>query len=122
MRVTEISRRNLLAAFGVTYAAPLFARISKSANQSIAVANPGEGRFKFASPQIARLTACKVTSEDSGRACSIFELGAPPRFGPPRHVHHREDEWYYIWLAISFLKLVEDSVQLIAAQSVASSG
>jgi quercetin 2,3-dioxygenase len=98
--MTEISRRNLLAAFGVTYATPLFAR--ESVNQTVAVAKPGEGRFKFTSPQIAQLTACKVTSEDSGGACSIFELGAPPKFGPPRHVHHREDEWYYI-LAGDFL-------------------
>jgi quercetin dioxygenase-like cupin family protein len=94
--MTEISRRNLLAAFGVAYAAPLFAREPKSASQTVAVAKPGEGRFKFTSQQAAQLTTCKVTSEDSGGACSIFELGAPPRFGPPRHVHHRQDEWYYV--------------------------
>jgi len=100
--MTEISRRNLLAAFGVAYATPLFAREFKSANQTVAMAKPGEGRFKFTSPEIAQLTSCKVTSEDSGGACSIFELGAPPKFGPPRHVHHREDEWYYV-LAGDFL-------------------
>ena len=94
--MTEISRRSLLAAFGVSYAAPLFARESKSATQSVAVANAGESRFKFASQQFAQLTTCKVTNEDSGGACSIFELGSPPKFGPPRHVHHREDEWYYV--------------------------
>jgi len=33
---------------------------------------------------------------DSAGACSIFELGVPSRSGPPLHVHHREDEWYYV--------------------------
>jgi quercetin dioxygenase-like cupin family protein len=94
--MTEISRRNLLTAFGVAYAAPLFGAELKPTSQRVAVAKPGEGRFKFASQQFSQLTTCKVTSEDSGGACSIFELGAPPRFGPPRHVHHREDEWYYV--------------------------
>lgn len=94
--MTEVSRRNLLVAFGVVYAAPLFGAEPKPASQRVAVAKPGESRFKFTSQQFSQLTTCKVTSEDSGGACSIFELGAPPRFGPPQHVHHREDEWYYV--------------------------
>jgi quercetin dioxygenase-like cupin family protein len=94
--MTEITRRSLLAAFGVTYAAPLFPRQSKPAKPSVAVSGPGDGRYKFTSQQFAQLTTCKVSGEDSGGGCSIFELASPPKFGPPRHVHHREDEWYYV--------------------------
>jgi mannose-6-phosphate isomerase-like protein (cupin superfamily) len=57
---------------------------------------PGESRFHFTSQQFAQMISCKATGDDTASACSIFELGAPPRFGPPRHVHHREDEWYYV--------------------------
>lgn len=60
------------------------------------VTNPGENRFAYTVPGLKTGAACKLTSEDSGGACSIFELAAPPRVGPPRHIHHREDEWYYV--------------------------
>jgi mannose-6-phosphate isomerase-like protein (cupin superfamily) len=29
-------------------------------------------------------------------ALTLFELTAAPRFGPPPHIHHREDKAYYI--------------------------
>src|SRR5215469_1188087 len=110
----ELSRRNLLAAFGVVYATPLLGIQAKTRSQCVAVANPGESRFKFTSQQFGQLTACKVKSEDSGGACSIFELGAPPKFGPPRHVHHREDEWYYV-LAGDFLFEVDGEQHTLPA-------
>ena len=100
--MTEITRRSLLAGFGVAYAMPLSLREARTTNQTVAVAKSGESRFKFTSQSFLQNTTCKVTSEDSGGACSIFELGSPPKFGPPRHVHHREDEWYYV-LAGDFL-------------------
>jgi quercetin dioxygenase-like cupin family protein len=97
----NISRRNLLYAFGVVYATPLLAEQAAPSRRA-AIAKPGESRFAFASQQFAQQTACKVTNDDSAGACSIFEMGSPPKFGPPRHVHHREDEWYYV-LAGDFL-------------------
>lgn len=92
--MTNISRRNLLYAFGVMYATPLIG--AQTPSRRAAIAKPGESRFPFASQQLAQTASCKLTNEDSAGACSIFELGSPPKFGPPRHVHHREDEWYYV--------------------------
>ena len=92
--MTNISRRNLLYAFGVAYATPLIG--AQTPSRRAAIAKPGESRFPFASQQFAQSATCKLTNEDSAGACSIFELGSPPKFGPPRHVHHREDEWYYV--------------------------
>jgi mannose-6-phosphate isomerase-like protein (cupin superfamily) len=46
--------------------------------------------------QLVKTTPCKVMSEDSGGACSIFELLVSPRSGPPLHVHHRQGEWYSV--------------------------
>jgi mannose-6-phosphate isomerase-like protein (cupin superfamily) len=93
--MNSISRRNLLYSFGVTYATTLLNADSKS-SQRVAISKPGESRFRFTSQQLALANVCKVASDDTAGACSIFELGALPRFGPPRHVHHREDEWYYV--------------------------
>lgn len=60
------------------------------------MAKPGDNRFAFSTAVQAGTTPCKVSSEDSGGACTIFELNALPRSGPFLHVHHREDEWYYV--------------------------
>lgn len=45
-------------------------------------------------------------AEESGGAMSITDSVSPPGSGPPRHVHHREDEAFFIisgacefWLA-----------------------
>ena len=38
----------------------------------------------------------KAVSEDTGGAFALEELTAHMRFAPPPHIHHREDESYYI--------------------------
>jgi mannose-6-phosphate isomerase-like protein (cupin superfamily) len=90
-----IDRRTLLYLFGIASVSPLLpAQTAASAN--VAVAKPGESRFAFSSARQARLSPCKLASEDSGGTCSAFELSALPQTGPFLHVHHREDEWYYV--------------------------
>jgi len=39
---------------------------------------------------------CKIGSEQTGGAYSIVENTIPPQAGPPPHVHHNEDEIFYI--------------------------
>jgi mannose-6-phosphate isomerase-like protein (cupin superfamily) len=97
----NINRRTLLYAFGLASVSPLLNAQTAPVRRA-AVAKPGESRFPFTSQQMGQSTACKITSDDSGGACSIFELSVPSRSGPPLHVHHREDEWYYA-LAGEFL-------------------
>ena len=41
-------------------------------------------------------TLVKVSAEDSDGMLAFFHLVAPPMSGPPRHVHTREDELFYI--------------------------
>jgi mannose-6-phosphate isomerase-like protein (cupin superfamily) len=38
----------------------------------------------------------KVVSDDTNGAFSLLEVSAGPDFGPPTHIHHREDETFYI--------------------------
>jgi mannose-6-phosphate isomerase-like protein (cupin superfamily) len=101
----NFNRRTLLAAFGVVSFTTLVRAQTKPRPRGI-VAKPGENR----SPNVrlpGQKTDCKVTSEDSGGACSIFGLVVPTHSGPPLHVHHREDEWYYV-LAGEFIFEVGD--------------
>jgi len=67
-----------------------------AASGKVAVSKAGENRFSFTSDAQAKASPCKVSSEDSGGACTVLELNALPRSGPFLHVHHREDEWYYV--------------------------
>jgi quercetin dioxygenase-like cupin family protein len=38
----------------------------------------------------------KTTSEDTNGAFSLADVSAGPDFGPPPHIHHREDETFYV--------------------------
>lgn len=53
----------------------------------------GEGKAFWV---MTSLVTCKVGSQDTGGRYSVFESLDQPNSGPPMHVHHREDESYYI--------------------------
>ena len=40
--------------------------------------------------------AIKVSSKDTGGALFSFEHRNMGKGGPPRHVHHEQDEWFYV--------------------------
>jgi quercetin dioxygenase-like cupin family protein len=39
--------------------------------------------------------AVKVSSKDTGGALFVFEHTEMGKGGPPRHIHHEQDEWFY---------------------------
>jgi len=41
-------------------------------------------------------TAFKVTTEDSASALFVIEHASHKKGGPPRHLHHNENEWFYV--------------------------
>ena len=45
---------------------------------------------------LGTLMIIKATGEDTGGAFSLFEQLAPPGFGPPLHIHHQEDEPFWV--------------------------
>ena len=45
---------------------------------------------------LGTLMLFKATGEDNGQAFSLIEQTLPPGFAPPLHVHHAEDEAFYI--------------------------
>ena len=90
-----IDRRTLLYAFGITSISSLLPAQTTGGGR-VVIVKPGEGRFSYSTEELRKTNFCKLTSEDSGGACSIFEINARPRSGPPLHVHHRENEWYHV--------------------------
>jgi quercetin dioxygenase-like cupin family protein len=91
----ELNRRSLLYAFGIASLTPLLSAETASSRR-VAVAKPGENRYKYANFQAQLTPPCTVTSEDSAGGISVFEMTVAPRSGPQLHVHHREDETYYV--------------------------
>lgn len=91
----KVDRRSVLRGLGIVSVTPLLAW-RKSTATSVVTVKLDESRFAYANPQQGRVWPCKLTSEDTAGALSIFELHTLPKSGPVRHVHHREDEWYYV--------------------------
>jgi len=59
-----------------------------------AYVGPGEGRAVWVLG--GQLLTYKVTAEQTGGAYSLFEGAVPPGGGAPPHIHHREDESFYV--------------------------
>ena len=57
---------------------------------------PSEGRTPAPLNIVGEETLVKVSPADSDGQFAAFHLVAPPMSGPPRHVHSREDEWFYV--------------------------
>lgn len=54
---------------------------------------PGEGEALWA---FGCLVTVKASSEPSGGGVAVLEHHAGRGAGSPLHVHHREDEWFYV--------------------------
>src|SRR5689334_15831792 len=115
--MARMDRRTLLYAFGITSVTTILPPAVNAAGK-VAVANPGENRFAFGSAMQAKATPCKVSSEDSGGACTVFEMNALPRSGPFLHVHHREDEWYYVLNGEFIFRAGSEEFNLVTGGSI----
>lgn len=54
---------------------------------------PGEGKALWAAGELVTL---KVVGEDTEGAYSLVEETWPPQVGPPPHIHHTQDETFYV--------------------------
>jgi mannose-6-phosphate isomerase-like protein (cupin superfamily) len=53
----------------------------------------GEGRMLWV---VDELMTFKVSGEDTGGAYALTDSVVPPGGGPPPHIHHREDEAFWV--------------------------
>ena len=113
----NLDRRTLLYMFGIASVSPLLPA-QTAVTGKVVVAQPGESRFAFSSKQQTWLSPCKLTAEDSGGTLTAFELSALPQTGPYLHVHHREDEWYYVLSGEFLFKAGAESHNLPTGASI----
>ena len=60
------------------------------------VAHVAAGKGSKSVRIFGELVMCKITSHQTGGAYSLFEVVTQPGSGPPPHIHHREDEAFYV--------------------------
>ena len=60
------------------------------------VVEAGQDRNGTSLPVVGDEISIKISSRDTNGAFTVFEDTTPPLGGPPIHVHHVQDEWWYI--------------------------
>lgn len=60
----------------------------------------------------------KVASADTGGQLLIIENHAQTQFGPPRHVHHEQDEWFHVLSGEVAIEVGEQKYRLMPGDSL----
>jgi mannose-6-phosphate isomerase-like protein (cupin superfamily) len=81
----------------------------------VAYLRPDEGRRSLW--VLGELLTYKVPSHRTGGAYSLFKVATQPGAGPPPHIHHREDESFYV-LEGEYEFLVENRTIKVGAGSL----
>lgn len=84
--------------------------------------NAGEGRFgkRFKMKGVTlNLLDVKISSKDTGGALAVFEqTGFTPRGGPPLHIHHFQDELFYVVQGEYLFQVGEDRHRLKTGDTI----
>jgi quercetin dioxygenase-like cupin family protein len=72
-------------------------------------ADAGEARW-----WLGQLAVIKATADDTGGRMTIVEVTAPPGFQAPLHVHHREDEAFWILGGEVTLQVGDETIEASA--------
>lgn len=62
--------------------------------------------------------ATKLSSNDTGGAMYVFEHRGMVKGGPPRHVHHHQDEWFYVVAGEFAVEVGEEKFRLKPGDSL----
>jgi quercetin dioxygenase-like cupin family protein len=94
----NLERRGFLGGALATFPLALLGQQSPKAPTASAVApvRAGEDRVGELHTLGVSSTAFKVLTRDSGGGLFIMEHSNRKKGGPPRHLHHNEDEWFYV--------------------------
>ena len=60
----------------------------------------------------------KISTEDTGGRLFMFEHTHMGKGGPPRHVHHEQDEWFYVVAGEFAMEVGEENFRLTAGDSL----
>jgi mannose-6-phosphate isomerase-like protein (cupin superfamily) len=88
------------------------------ASAAVNVVRAGEDRLGEHHTIGVSTTAFKVLTGDSSGGLFIFEHASRKKGGPPRHLHHNEDEWFYVVEGQYLVEIGSVRIQLNIGDSV----
>jgi len=114
-----IERRSFLAAAIAASPAALVAQSTKTkaSPKAVRVAR-GEDRLGERHNIGLSTTVFKVLTKDSEGALFVMEHQSHEKGGPPRHLHHNEDEWFYAIEGYYILEVGSERFHLRAGDSI----
>jgi mannose-6-phosphate isomerase-like protein (cupin superfamily) len=86
-----------------------------TSDRSATYVPPGEGESVWL---LGDLYTFKAVSEDTDGAFALWETVSPPEGGPPPHLHHREDETFYVIEGEMEFLVGDDTVGAVAGSFV----
>jgi mannose-6-phosphate isomerase-like protein (cupin superfamily) len=125
MTVRRFARRSFLQSALAISALPCFPRLFPL--QAITGAGPGTEAFTVAPganrpyksiPLRGYSVSVKVSGEDNGGRFALFEVPAAPDSGPPLHMHHIENECFYVVKGQLNVRVGSESIMVDAGGSV----
>lgn len=60
----------------------------------------------------------KIATKDTGGALYLFEHADMGKGGPPRHIHHEQDEWFYVIKGEFAIEVGDEKFRLKPGDSV----
>jgi len=61
---------------------------------------------------------CKISGQDTGGDLCIFETFRTAKGGPPLHIHHHQDEWFFALAGEFVFKVGDETICAKAGDSV----
>jgi mannose-6-phosphate isomerase-like protein (cupin superfamily) len=110
----EVERRPFIRAALAAFPLALF---GQSVKTSVKIA-AGEDRFGQHRTIGVSSTDFKVSSQDSSGGLFVMEHTNTKKGGPPRHLHHNEDEWFYAIQGEYIVEVGSDRVRLKSGDSI----
>jgi quercetin dioxygenase-like cupin family protein len=119
----ELDRRSFVGAALAAFPLAVMGQSTKSASPAstagkAALVPGGEDRQGEHHSIGISTTDFKVLTQDSGGALFIFEHTNHKKGGPPRHLHHNEDEWFYVLEGAYIVEVGSERFQLRAGDSI----
>src|SRR5271170_6326852 len=92
-----MKRRSILTGAAAITASALYPPLQADSPQHAIRVAAGQDRFnEHAALGSNRSIDCKVSAKDTNGTWSSFESHWQGKGGPPLHVHHDQDEWFYV--------------------------
>ena len=91
-----MERRSFLSAAIAAAPLPLIGQSNAPASAKGVRLSRGEDRLGERHTIGVSTTDFKVLTKDTRGGLFVMEHTSPRRGGPPRHLHHNEDEWFYV--------------------------